>query len=164
MNFEIVENVVSAEEKTPSSLSTSAAVDVGSSNVGSTQPGSSGLGSGTGSSSSQPPIPTGFGTSSSSAANRTAKIRRMMIAARRPGAICGRTGVIVDRTRTTLPASSVPEELIAQAQVVLQGKSRDVIVRELQRTSLNVNEAVNNLLSRDDDEGKFKKKYINPIK
>jgi hypothetical protein len=55
----------------------------------------------------------------------------MMIAARRPGAICGRTGVIVDRTRTTIPASSVPEELIAQAQVVLQGKSREVIVREL---------------------------------
>lgn len=36
--------------------------------------------------------------------------------------------------------------------MVLQGKSRDVIVRELQRTNLNVNEAVNNLLSRDDDE------------
>lgn len=35
----------------------------------------------------------------------------------------------------------------------MQGKSRDVIVRELQRTNLNVNEAVNNLLSRDDDEG-----------
>ena len=45
------------------------------------------------------------------------------------------------------------EELIAQAQVVLQGKSREAIVRELQRTNLNVNEAVNNLLSRDDDEG-----------
>jgi E3 ubiquitin-protein ligase EDD1 len=55
----------------------------------------------------------------------------MMIAARRPGAICGRTGVIVDRARATLPASSIPEELIAQAQVVLQGKSREVIVREL---------------------------------
>uniref|UniRef100_A0A914LF91 Ubiquitin-like domain-containing protein n=1 Tax=Meloidogyne incognita TaxID=6306 RepID=A0A914LF91_MELIC len=36
-------------------------------------------------------------------------------------------------------------------KVVLQGKSRDVIVRELQRTNLNVNEAVNNLLSRDDE-------------
>ncbi|CAJ0569277.1 unnamed protein product, partial [Mesorhabditis spiculigera] len=50
------------------------------------------------------------------------------------------------------PASDVPEDLIAQAQVVLQGKSREVIVRELQRTNLNVNEAVNNLLSKDDDE------------
>jgi hypothetical protein len=45
--------------------------------------------------------------------------------------------------------------LLSHFQVVLQGKSRDVIVRELQRTNLNVNEAVNNLLSRDDDEGIF---------
>uniref|UniRef100_A0A914NAI0 E3 ubiquitin-protein ligase UBR5 ubiquitin-associated domain-containing protein n=1 Tax=Meloidogyne incognita TaxID=6306 RepID=A0A914NAI0_MELIC len=51
-----------------------------------------------------------------------------------------------------IPASSVPEDLIVQCQVVLQGKSRDVIVRELQRTNLNVNEAVNNLLSRYDGE------------
>lgn len=40
-----------------------------------------------------------------------------------------------------------------QALVVLQGKSREVIIRELQRTGLNVNEAVNNLLSREDDDG-----------
>nr|CAD2186097.1 unnamed protein product [Meloidogyne enterolobii] len=51
-----------------------------------------------------------------------------------------------------IPASSVPEDLIVQCQVVLQGKSRDVIGHELQCTNLNVNEAVNNLLSRDDDE------------
>nr|CAD2158104.1 unnamed protein product [Meloidogyne enterolobii] len=50
-----------------------------------------------------------------------------------------------------IPAS-VAEDLIMHCQVVLQGKSRDVIVRELQRTNLNVNEAMNNLLSRDDDE------------
>jgi E3 ubiquitin-protein ligase EDD1 len=56
-----------------------------------------------------------------------------------------------------VPASSIPEELIAQAQVVLQGKSRETIVRELQRTNLNVNEAVNNLLSRDDDEGSLRR-------
>jgi E3 ubiquitin-protein ligase EDD1 len=74
------------------------------------------------------------------------------MAARRPGTFCSRTGV-VDRARQMVPASSIPEELIAQAQVVLQGKSRETIVRELQRTNLNVNEAVNNLLSRDDDEG-----------
>ena len=37
--------------------------------------------------------------------------------------------------------------------MVLQGKSRAAIVKELQRTGLDVNEAVNNLLSRDDDEG-----------
>ncbi|XP_062520971.1 E3 ubiquitin-protein ligase UBR5-like isoform X3 [Corticium candelabrum] len=38
------------------------------------------------------------------------------------------------------------------AQSVLQGRSRSVIVRELQRTNLDVNMAVNNLLSRDDSE------------
>jgi hypothetical protein len=53
------------------------------------------------------------------AANRTAKIRRVMMAARRPGGFCGRTGVIVDRARPLVPASSIPEELIAQAQVVV---------------------------------------------
>lgn len=37
-------------------------------------------------------------------------------------------------------------------QGVLQGKSRNVIVRELQRTGLDVNLAVNNLLSRDDED------------
>lgn len=37
--------------------------------------------------------------------------------------------------------------------MVLQGKSRSVIIRELQRTNLDVNLAVNNLLSRDDEEG-----------
>ena len=37
--------------------------------------------------------------------------------------------------------------------MVLQGKSRAVIVKELQRTGLDVNEAVNNLLSRDDEDG-----------
>lgn len=37
--------------------------------------------------------------------------------------------------------------------MVLQGKSRSVIIRELQRTNLDVNLAVNNLLSRDDEDG-----------
>jgi E3 ubiquitin-protein ligase EDD1 len=55
--------------------------------------------------------------------------------------------------RPVVPAQYVPEDLIAQAQVVLQGKSRNLIVRELQRTNLDVNLAVNNLLSRDDEEG-----------
>lgn len=59
-----------------------------------------------------------------------------------------------------------------QAMAVLQGKSRDAVIRELQRTvsdhshalflychshsttqNLDVNQAVNNLLSRDDDDG-----------
>ncbi|OTF79788.1 E3 ubiquitin-protein ligase UBR5-like protein, partial [Euroglyphus maynei] len=51
-----------------------------------------------------------------------------------------------------IPAQYVPEDLVNQAQVVLQGKSRNVIIRELQRTNLDVNSAVNNLLSRDDED------------
>ena len=54
--------------------------------------------------------------------------------------------------RPVVPAPFVPEELISQAQVVLQGKSRNLIIRELQRTNLDVNLAVNNLLSRDDED------------
>lgn len=63
------------------------------------------------------------------------------------------TGVIMGSARPVLPSQYVPEDLISQAQVVLQGKSRSVIIRELQRTNLDVNLAVNNLLSRDDEEG-----------
>lgn len=37
-------------------------------------------------------------------------------------------------------------------QGILQGKSRSIITRELQRTNLDVNLAVNNLLSRDDED------------
>ncbi|KAH8242648.1 hypothetical protein KR032_000861, partial [Drosophila birchii] len=67
------------------------------------------------------------------------------------------TGVIIGgntstRPLVTVPATYVPEELISQAEVVLQGKSRNLIIRELQRTNLDVNLAVNNLLSRDDEE------------
>jgi E3 ubiquitin-protein ligase EDD1 len=47
----------------------------------------------------------------------------------------------------------VPEDLVAQAQSVLQGRSRTLIIRELQRTNLDVNLAVNNLLSRDEEDG-----------
>lgn len=69
-----------------------------------------------------------------------------------------RSGVIIGgsssgRSLVTVPATFVPEELVSQAQVVLQGKSRNLIIRELQRTNLDVNLAVNNLLSRDDEEG-----------
>jgi E3 ubiquitin-protein ligase EDD1 len=35
--------------------------------------------------------------------------------------------------------------------VVVQGRSRNLIIRELQRTNLDVNLAVNNLLSRDEE-------------
>ncbi|XP_066902270.1 E3 ubiquitin-protein ligase hyd isoform X4 [Halyomorpha halys] len=71
----------------------------------------------------------------------------------------GGTGVIMggnssgSGSRTVISAPYVPEELVTQAQVVLQGKSRNLIIRELQRTNLDVNLAVNNLLSRDDEEG-----------
>nr|CAD2184676.1 unnamed protein product [Meloidogyne enterolobii] len=89
------------------------------------------------------------------AANRTAKIRRIMMT--RPGTCSGEfclTGVVIDRNRPRpmISASSVPKDLIVQCQVVLQGKSHAAIVRELQRINLNVNESIDNLLSRDDDE------------
>ena len=42
---------------------------------------------------------------------------------------------------------------MSQAQSVLQGRSRNIIIRELQRTNLDVNLAVNNLLSRDEEDG-----------
>nr|CAD2197056.1 unnamed protein product [Meloidogyne enterolobii] len=89
------------------------------------------------------------------AANRTAKIRRIIMThpGTRSGGFC-RTGVVIDRNRPRpmISASSVPKDLIVQCQVVLQGKSRAAIVRELQRINLNVNESIDNLLSRDDDE------------
>ena len=59
-------------------------------------------------------------------------------------------GMIMSSTR---PATYVPEDLIVQAQGVLQGRSRNLIIRELQRTNLDVNLAVNNLLSRDEEDG-----------
>lgn len=47
------------------------------------------------------------------------------------------TGVIIGggssgRSIVTVPAPYVPEELVSQAQMVLQGKSRSLIIRELQ--------------------------------
>ena len=39
-------------------------------------------------------------------------------------------------SRPIVPAPYVPEELVTQAQVVLQGKSRNLIIRELQVKSL----------------------------
>ncbi|KAG8228759.1 hypothetical protein J437_LFUL008200, partial [Ladona fulva] len=43
----------------------------------------------------------------------------------------GSAGVIMS-SRPIVPAPYVPEELVTQAQVVLQGKSRNLIIRELQ--------------------------------
>ena len=64
----------------------------------------------------------------------------------------GRGGVILSSSR---PAPYVPEDLVSQAQSVLQGRSRNLIIRELQRTNLDVNLAVNNLLSRDEEVRRF---------
>ncbi|CDW54071.1 E3 ubiquitin protein ligase UBR5 [Trichuris trichiura] len=76
---------------------------------------------------------------------RAPKIRRVMLTRGRVG-----RSMLVS-SRPLIPASSVPEELITEAQAVLQGKPREVILRELQRTNCDVNQAVNNLLSREDD-------------
>lgn len=46
--------------------------------------------------------------------------------------IIGTSGSSSGRPMVTVPATYVPEELVSQAQVVLQGKSRNLIIRELQ--------------------------------
>ena len=100
----------------------------------------------------------------------------------RGGVGAGGTGSVV--LSSSRPAPYVPEDLVAQAQSVLQGnlliffislntnryeilpflyntdlhisilgRSRNLIIRELQRTNLDVNLAVNNLLSRDEEDG-----------
>lgn len=63
----------------------------------------------------------------------------------------GSSSVIMG-SRPAFSTQYVPDDLVSQAQVVLQGKSRSLIIRELQRTNLDVNLAVNNLLSRDDED------------
>ncbi|VEL20169.1 unnamed protein product [Protopolystoma xenopodis] len=63
-----------------------------------------------------------------------------------------RQGICLSRPLASrIPASEVPESFIEQCQTVLQGKSRQLIIRELQRTNLDVNMTVNNLLSMDDE-------------
>ena len=105
----------------------------------------------------------------------------------RGGVGAGGAGSVV--LSSSRPAPYVPEDLVAQAQSVLQGnlwcfeyiyllyflrgrnlfenksyillthifndigRSRNLIIRELQRTNLDVNLAVNNLLSRDEEDG-----------
>jgi E3 ubiquitin-protein ligase EDD1 len=77
----------------------------------------------------------------------------LLVGGRGAPVIIGTSSSSSGRPMVTVPAPYVPEELVSQAQVVLQGKSRNLIIRELQRTNLDVNLAVNNLLSRDDEEG-----------
>ncbi|KAH9388256.1 E3 ubiquitin-protein ligase ubr5 [Tyrophagus putrescentiae] len=98
------------------------------------------------------------GGSSSARTVQTARRRLIRHSARGPrggpggSASATAASVIMGHRGAVIPAQFVPEDLINQAQVVLQGKSRNVIIRELQRTNLDVNLAVNNLLSRDDEE------------
>jgi len=49
-----------------------------------------------------------------------------------PGVIMGGGSSSSSRPIPSVPAPFVPEDLISQAQVVLQGKSRNLIIRELQ--------------------------------
>lgn len=59
--------------------------------------------------------------------------RRIVRTTSGSGGVRGRgAGVIMGSSRPMLPAQYVPEELISQAQVVLQGRSRNLIIRELQ--------------------------------
>lgn len=62
--------------------------------------------------------------------SRGAKIRRVMMAARRTaGALGERAGVIVDRSRPLVPLSAIPEDLIAQAQVSKTDPQNVIIFR-----------------------------------
>ncbi|XP_051791686.1 E3 ubiquitin-protein ligase UBR5 isoform X2 [Erpetoichthys calabaricus] len=94
----------------------------------------------------------GSGGGSSGRSSTAARDSRRQTRVIRTGRDRG-SGLLGSQPQPVIPASVIPEELISQAQVVLQGKSRSVIIRELQRTNLDVNLAVNNLLSRDDEDG-----------
>lgn len=122
----------------------------------------------------------GGGGGTSGRSSTTARDSRRQTRVIRTGRDRG-SGLLGSQPQPVIPASVIPEELITQvepcllqyvlgwlpsgtgdhqsfvfylqAQVVLQGKSRSVIIRELQRTNLDVNLAVNNLLSRDDEDG-----------
>ena len=51
-------------------------------------------------------------------------------------------------------SSSLPNGVHCITSIILRiGRSRNLIIRELQRTNLDVNLAVNNLLSRDEEDG-----------
>ncbi|XP_036356729.1 E3 ubiquitin-protein ligase UBR5 isoform X2 [Octopus sinensis] len=101
---------------------------------------------------SSAPQPSGrWGSGSSNSASRSNNNQQGYNRMARAVVNRGRRSGVIVGARPLVPASVVPEELINQCQVVLQGKSRNLIIRELQRTNLDVNLAVNNLLSRDDE-------------
>ncbi|KAF1739905.1 hypothetical protein MXB_344, partial [Myxobolus squamalis] len=58
--------------------------------------------------------------------------------------------ILSRRARTNQSPPEIPERLIQQVENILQGRSRADIVRELIRSNLNVNGAVNRLLNQDD--------------
>ena len=78
--------------------------------------------------------------STSHAASFSRNRRGQLLRGRVPGLIMG------SRIPSMLPASAVPEALIESVQTVLQSKSRNVIIRELQRT-------VSDLSEREKDRG-----------
>lgn len=93
-----------------------------------------------------PPQVGGLSVQNRQVARRGRMLRQVNTRGRATSVIMGsRAGLIVS-------PQYVPEDLINQAQVVLQGKPRSAIVRELQRTNLDVNSAVNNLLSSDNED------------
>ncbi|XDV39625.1 hypothetical protein PO909_008833 [Leuciscus waleckii] len=126
----------------------SSGVNGGSSGGGGSGGGGSGGGSGSGGGGGGGAGGGGSSGRSSTAARDSRRQTRVIRTGRDRG-----SGLLGSQPQPVIPASVIPEELISQAQVVLQGKSRSVIIRELQRTNLDVNLAVNNLLSRDDEDG-----------
>ncbi|XP_051575076.1 E3 ubiquitin-protein ligase UBR5 isoform X6 [Myxocyprinus asiaticus] len=127
----------------------SSGVNGGGSGGGGSGGGNAGGGSGTGGGGGGGSAGGGGSSGRSSTAARDSRRQTRVI---RTGRDRG-SGLLGSQPQPVIPASVIPEELISQAQVVLQGKSRSVIIRELQRTNLDVNLAVNNLLSRDDEDG-----------
>uniref|UniRef100_A0A8C1B3J6 E3 ubiquitin-protein ligase UBR5 n=1 Tax=Cyprinus carpio carpio TaxID=630221 RepID=A0A8C1B3J6_CYPCA len=126
----------------------SSGVNGGSSGGGASSGGGTGGGSGSGGGAGGGAGGGGSSGRSSTAARDSRRQTRVIRTGRDRG-----SGLLGSQPQPVIPASVIPEELISQAQVVLQGKSRSVIIRELQRTNLDVNLAVNNLLSRDDEDG-----------
>ncbi|XP_021322306.1 E3 ubiquitin-protein ligase UBR5 isoform X24 [Danio rerio] len=126
----------------------SSGVNGGGSGGGGSSGGGAGGGSGSGGGAGGGTGGGGSSGRSSTAARDSRRQTRVIRTGRDRG-----SGLLGSQPQPVIPASVIPEELISQAQVVLQGKSRSVIIRELQRTNLDVNLAVNNLLSRDDEDG-----------
>lgn len=55
--------------------------------------------------------------------------------------------------RPSVSAAAVPDDLIQTVLAILPNKSRQSIIRQLQRTGLNVEAAINLLVQSSDDEG-----------